>query len=49
MLLEQYLDPIRLKEGKDKCPCCGKLMRSYCKTLEVATAYKNPTISTEIS
>ena len=33
-LFDQYLDPVRLKEGKDKCPCCGKLMRAYCKTLD---------------
>lgn len=28
------LDPVKLKAGKDKCPCCGKLMRAYCKTLD---------------
>lgn len=33
-LFEQYLNPIKLKEGKSKCPCCGKRMRSYCKTLD---------------
>ena len=23
-----------LKIGKKRCPCCGKLMRAYCKTLD---------------
>ena len=34
ILFREYLDPIRLKEGKSKCPCCGKLMRAYCKTMD---------------
>lgn len=33
-LFSQFLEPQKLKEGKDKCPCCGKLMRAYCKTLD---------------
>ncbi len=33
-LFQEYLNPLRLKAGKDKCPCCGKLMRAYCKTLD---------------
>ena len=28
------LDTAKLKEGKDNCPCCGRLMRAYCKTLD---------------
>lgn len=28
------IDIVKLKEGKEKCPCCGKLMRAYCKTLD---------------
>lgn len=28
------LDPIKLKAGKEKCPCCKKLMRAYKKTLD---------------
>lgn len=34
LLFKKYLDPTRLKLGKDKCPCCGKLLRSYCKSLD---------------
>ena len=30
----EYLDPVKLKRGDQKCPCCGKLMRSYAKTLD---------------
>lgn len=28
------LDPIKLRAGTEKCPCCGKLMRAYAKTLD---------------
>lgn len=37
-LFAQYLDPIKLKEGKEKCPCCGKRMAAYAKTLDVRLA-----------
>ena len=28
-LFAEYLDPIVLKEGKKKCPCCARPMKSY--------------------
>jgi hypothetical protein len=28
------IDFIKLKEGKEKCPCCKRLMRAYKKTLD---------------
>jgi hypothetical protein len=28
------MSKIELKSGKQKCPACGKLQRSYCKTLD---------------
>jgi len=33
-LFKEYLDPIKLKEGKQKCPCCNRLMKAYHKTLD---------------
>lgn len=33
-LFKEFLDPITLKAGKTKCPCCGKVMRAYAKTLD---------------
>jgi hypothetical protein len=33
-LFSQYLDPVKLKAGKDKCPVCGRICRAYCKTLD---------------
>lgn len=29
VLFSQYLDPIKLKEGKTKCPCCERPMKAY--------------------
>ena len=37
-LFEEYLDPIRLKAGKQTCPCCGKKMRAYRKEINKKTA-----------
>lgn len=34
ILFSQYTTPAKLKVGKDKCPCCGKLMRAYKKTID---------------
>jgi hypothetical protein len=28
-LFRDHLDPIRLKEGKEKCPCCKRPMKAY--------------------
>lgn len=28
-LFSEYLDPIKLKEGKTKCPCCARPMKAY--------------------
>lgn len=33
-LFAGYLDPTKLKEGKEKCPCCGKNLRAYAKNLD---------------
>ena len=33
-LFAGYLDPVKLKEGKEKCPCCGKNLRAYAKNLD---------------
>ena len=28
-LFSEYLDPIKLKEGKQKCPCCQRPVKAY--------------------
>lgn len=33
-LFSEYMDPVRLKAGKDNCPCCERPMRAYAKTLD---------------
>ncbi len=30
-----FFEPEKLKKGKDKCPTCHRLMRSYAKTLDL--------------
>ena len=34
LYFKEYLAPEKLKVGKTNCPCCGKLMRAYCKSLD---------------
>jgi len=29
VLFQNYLDPIKLKEGKTKCPCCNRAMKAF--------------------
>lgn len=33
-LFKEYLYPAKLKEGKTKCPCCSRVMKSFAKTLD---------------